>query len=59
MNTITTTKQLSEISRIMADGFHFAQLRFLLEGLPDDAGKQQILEIVEKFYKLCAYAEKL
>ncbi len=42
----------------MADGYDFIKLRFLLEGLPDDENKQQILHIVEKFYKLCKYAEK-
>lgn len=56
---MNTNEQLGEISRIMADGYHFIQLRFLLEGLPDDENKQQILQIVEKFYKLCKYAEKL
>ena len=54
-----TNKQLGEISRIMADGYHFVNLRFLLEGLPEDAAKQEIKKIVEQFYKLCIYAEKL
>jgi hypothetical protein len=59
MNTNITTQQLGEISRIMADGYHFVNLRFLFEGLQDDVNKQQLTEIVENFYKLCKYAEKL
>ena len=59
MNTNITTQQLGEISLIMGDGYHFAKLRFLLEGMPHDENKEKILDIVEKFYKLCKYAEKL
>ena len=56
---MTTTEQLGEISRIMADGCHFVNLRFLLEGLPEDAAKEEIKKIITQFHNLCVYAEKL
>ena len=40
-----TNKQLAEISRVMADGYHFVNLRALLEDMPEDAGKAKILKI--------------
>lgn len=54
-----TNKQLAEISRIMADGYHFVNFRAMLDSMPNDMGKEKIEEIVKNFYKLCVFAEKL
>ena len=56
---MTTTEQLGDISMIMADGYHFVKLRFLLEGMQEDDNKEQIKKIITQFYNLCKYAEKL
>ena len=56
---MTTTEQLGDISMIMADGYHFANLRFLLESMQEDDNKEQIKKIITQFYNLCKYAEKL
>ena len=56
---MTTTEQLGDISMIMADGYHFANLRFLIEGMQEDDNKEQIKKIITQFYNLCKYAEKL
>ena len=56
---MTTTQQLGDISMIMADGYHFANLRFLIEGMQEDNNKEQIKKIITQFYNLCKYAEKL
>ena len=51
-------QKLAKISEIMADGYYFAKLRFLLEGFKeDDIATIEIYDIVEKFYKLCKYVE--
>lgn len=59
MENMTTLHRLGEISRIMADGFHFVNLRFLLEGLEEDESKVELLKIVERFYLLCKFVEKM
>ena len=58
---MTTTQKLSEISRIMADGFHFIIMRQVLEGMKTDSNQDaavQVLEVVDRFYKLCKYVER-
>jgi hypothetical protein len=58
---MTTTQKLSEISRIMADGFHFVMLREVLEGMKTDSDQDaavQVLEVVDRFYNLCKYVER-
>jgi hypothetical protein len=58
---MTTTEKLAEISRIMADGFHFMILREVLEGMKTDSNQDaavQVLEVVDRFYNLCKYVER-
>lgn len=58
---MTTTQKLGEISRIMADGFHFTNMRSMLESVERDTDQesaQQILEMVDHFHRLCMYVER-
>jgi hypothetical protein len=58
---MNTNQKLVEISRIMADGFHFVKMRELMEHLSresDQKSAQQILEMVDNFHRLCVYVEK-
>lgn len=50
--------KLADISRIMADGLHFVNMRFLLEGFDEShPTTAELFDIVDKFYKLCKYVE--
>ena len=58
---LTTNQKLSEISRIMADGFHFVMMRDLMEKMEraqDKESAQEILEMVDHFHRLCVYVER-
>jgi hypothetical protein len=58
---MNTTEKVAEISRIMADGYHFLTMRMVLESLetdPDQDATDQILDVVNKFYNLCKYVER-
>jgi hypothetical protein len=58
---MTTTEKLAEISRIMADGYNFMTMRIVLENLehdPDQDATDQILDVVNKFYRLCKHIER-
>lgn len=58
---MTTTQKLAEISRIMADGYHFINMRMVLENLETDPNQDaavQVLEVVHRFYNLCKYVER-
>ncbi len=57
-NHMNTTQQLGKISEIMADGYHFVQLRLLMENMPEDGDKEQIKLVISRFYNLCKYIEK-
>jgi len=55
------TRKISEISRIMSDGFLLVQMRFMLEQfeqMPDDPAAQELLEMVNRFYRLCKHVEE-
>ena len=55
------TRKIAEISRIMSDGFLFVQMRFMLEQfeqMPDDPAAQELLEMVNRFYRLCKHIEE-
>ena len=55
------TRKISEILRIMSDGFLFVQMRFMLEQfeqMPDDPAAQELLEMVNRFYRLQKHVEE-
>ena len=58
---MTTTQKLAEISRIMADGYHFLNMRMVLENLetdPNQDASAQVLDVVNMFYRLCKHIER-
>lgn len=56
------TKKLADISRIMADGFHFINMRMIVEDWQKqadlgDAKAQQAINMIEQFHRLCMAIE--
>lgn len=59
-------KKLAEISEIMADGYHFLQMRSLVNQMEcealasewDDSPAQEILDIISQFHRLCIIAKR-
>ena len=54
------TQKLSDISEVMSDGYHFLNMRFLLEDIQErnDSSAKELINIVDKFHKLCKYITK-
>ena len=55
--------KLAEISEIMADGFHFLQMRSLVNAMQGnvasgDVDAQKILDIISQFHRLCIIAKR-
>ena len=54
------TKKISKISQVMGDGYHFVNMRFLLEDLErdsEDAAVKALFEAIDKVHRLCVYVE--
>jgi hypothetical protein len=52
------SRKLGEISEVMADGFHFVQLRTMVEDwkkLADsgNAQAQEMMKVIDTFHRLC------
>jgi hypothetical protein len=52
------SRKLGQISEVMADGFHFVQLRALVETWQKqaDAGdvqSQEMMKVIDTFHRLC------
>jgi hypothetical protein len=57
-NSSLTSRKLAQISEVMADGFHFVQLRALVETWQKqaDAGdvqSQEMMKVIDTFHRLC------
>ena len=64
---MNTDQKLAFISETMSDGYHFLQMRSLLEQMENDTysdnfqdaqSAEKILDMMNKFYKLCVYVRK-
>lgn len=57
------TKKLVDISEVMTDGTMFIKMRSLMEAMEQkvnegDEAAEQLVDFVNKFHKLCLYAQK-
>jgi hypothetical protein len=57
------TRKLSLISEVMADGYHFVNLRFLVEDWVIRAEKGEpyaveAMDAIDTFYRICSYIKK-
>ena len=63
----TNNQKLGFISETMSDGYHFLQMRSLMEQMEKDAqsddqdnaqSAEKILDMMNKFYNVCAYVRR-
>ncbi len=52
------SRKLGEISEVMADGYHFINMRSLVEDWQDkadagDAMAQEMMKVIDTFHRLC------
>jgi hypothetical protein len=52
------SRKLGEISEVMADGFHFVQLRAVVEAWKKqadsgDVQSQEMMKVIDTFHRLC------
>ena len=57
------TKKLAKISEIMADGYHFVNMRFLCEQWEADAAagdvnSTEMMKIIDTMHRLCLAVER-
>ena len=52
---MSATEKLSLISEVMADGYHFVNLRFLVEDWEGTPEAAEMLEAINKMYRLCKF----
>lgn len=63
MDSDELNRQLAKISEVMADGYHFIQVRALLEDMNSranlgDVAAQQIVGVMTRFYNLTQVATR-
>ncbi len=52
------TRKISEISEVMADGYHFVKMRMLVEdweekAVAGDKMAQDMMQVIDTFHRLC------
>ena len=57
------TRKLSEISEVMADGYHFVHMRMLVEdwetkALAGDKMAQDMMAVIDTFHRLCTVVKE-